>query len=430
MTEVKELKELKEEKLIILENFKTTYQRIELVFDDCVFTFNPCKLIYSRHPIEINRQYIAIIYQLEYLNFFNRERIIAEIPYYLSDGQTNEFRANMIFPFSCFNVINSQTCPFVQNEYILAVGGLLKYHIGKNIDVGLIQNEIYEYVNNHIDEKFKDESSNLFCKSILNEISMKTTKGLGSVLGRIENVLDFYIALASLDKNYSKRRHRPILGENQSNKYDLKYNDEEDAFLYHYRTRMFGKIEDRIKASYENKTNYHVYIKDLYRHILHTALVTEFNILRKSLKNVVLTDIQFTPEYIGMDEFNNHVNLSNNYYSIKNVQYYSMISNKLHQEMLKLNVPVQIKQRYEKMLIESKIVPTKLDHKSLDRWLKTYARGWAATIIQTGKIDTINIFCIEDDVMMTDVLDEVMQPVYGKFRTNDSEEYDEEMSDE
>ena len=46
-------------------------------------------------------QYIVIMYSIIFTH--GNEIIKAEIPYYISDGHTNHLRANMIFPFICFN---------------------------------------------------------------------------------------------------------------------------------------------------------------------------------------------------------------------------------------------------------------------------------------------------------------------------------------
>ena len=64
------------------------------------FIFSPIK------GYQVN-EYIVIKYKLQH------GEIISEIPYYVSNGKTNELRANMLFPFMNFNERekNDPSCP-------------------------------------------------------------------------------------------------------------------------------------------------------------------------------------------------------------------------------------------------------------------------------------------------------------------------------
>ena len=67
----------------------------------------------------------------------NHESII---PYYISNGQTNRLRANMIYPFMCYSDWNNQgICPFFEvssekAKFKYRSPILLKYQIGPNFN--------------------------------------------------------------------------------------------------------------------------------------------------------------------------------------------------------------------------------------------------------------------------------------------------------
>ncbi len=132
----------------------------------------------------------VVIYELNYKNGLG-ENILSYIPYYLSDGQTNNFRAGMLFPFMCFNddSKNLNDCP-VSESYNYGV--LLKYHVAKNLDFRFI----YKWINSKIVEKFGQRGVE-FINSHLPSASQNGRIGVSSVLVRIENLLDFFIAIYS-----------------------------------------------------------------------------------------------------------------------------------------------------------------------------------------------------------------------------------------
>jgi hypothetical protein len=51
---------------------------------------------------------LVVIYKL--IAIEDQQQIEAYIPYYISDGHTNKLRANMLYPFFCFNDLNG-ICP-------------------------------------------------------------------------------------------------------------------------------------------------------------------------------------------------------------------------------------------------------------------------------------------------------------------------------
>jgi len=125
--------------------------------------------------MEHSRQYKVILYKLIY--YRGDGDIETIIPYYVSDGETNDLFADMLLPFMCVNnEVNEPICPL---SFWNQQGLLYKIKTISNINLTL-------YLNNIIDN---DEE--------LKKININKSEGLGSVLGRIENLLDFIIAIHS-----------------------------------------------------------------------------------------------------------------------------------------------------------------------------------------------------------------------------------------
>lgn len=77
------------------------------------------------------RYFIVVIYKITYTA--STEVIIAHVPYYLSDGHTNKFRAGMLFPLICFNDTNTvpPVCPMDKNR---STGLMFKYDVITNMN--------------------------------------------------------------------------------------------------------------------------------------------------------------------------------------------------------------------------------------------------------------------------------------------------------
>jgi len=125
------------------------------------FTFIPI----TGYSFQSPHTYIVIIYLLILLDKRTHRTVEAIIPYYLSDGSTNDLRANLIFPFVCFNEQNPNilNCPYNRNYH---KGTLYKYLVGRNLDLSKVIHP-----------------------------STISTMGINSVLSRIENLLDLIICL-------------------------------------------------------------------------------------------------------------------------------------------------------------------------------------------------------------------------------------------
>lgn len=145
-------------------------------------TFTATPLILYKIKKQQRNNYVAIYNLILTENKKNTETLI---PYYISNGRTNQFRAGMLFPFMCYNLQDSEHCPFTDNLEKIAYGGLLKYQIGTNINVGIIT----AWIEKHIVENYN--------KNVYKEWLKKNKQGLPSVLSRIANLLDYFIAIAS-----------------------------------------------------------------------------------------------------------------------------------------------------------------------------------------------------------------------------------------
>ena len=130
------------------------------------FVFTPI----TGYSFQIPNTYIVIIYLLRLTEILTGKVIEAIIPYYLSDGSTNDLRANLIFPFVCFNERNPNilSCPY---NIKFGEGTLYKYSVGKNLDLSKIIHQ-----------------------------SHTESVGINSVISRIENLLDFIICLVFSNK--------------------------------------------------------------------------------------------------------------------------------------------------------------------------------------------------------------------------------------
>jgi hypothetical protein len=141
-----------------------------------IFEFSP---VAAYNVLEYNNplnplNLIVIIFRLKMTMILEQASIETIIPYYMSDGSTNDLRANLLLPFSCFN---EQDLKSLSSPYSLSYirNTIWKYAIGKNMNFNLPIPPYYQNIQN---------------KKV----------GLISVLERIENCLDFVIALVSSDK--------------------------------------------------------------------------------------------------------------------------------------------------------------------------------------------------------------------------------------
>ena len=142
---------------------------------------------------------IIVFYKLKHIS--RQKTIEAIIPYYVSDGQTNKFRAGMLFPFICINEqTNNSSCPKLTSESGTA-GLLYKYATMQNINVShfakWIADEIWILRQTIVPTSDPELIKRL--DIYISELALieRTTADLPSVLPRIDNLLDFLISIYS-----------------------------------------------------------------------------------------------------------------------------------------------------------------------------------------------------------------------------------------
>jgi len=231
----------------------------------------------------------VIMYRLIYKKSGDNRHIIeANIPYYISDGHTNGFRANMLYPFICFSLLDDDSCPYAP-QY--TNGLLLKYEIATNVNT----NELQRYVNERYSEKVRTPTL-----AKIKDDSNSGTSGVSSVLGRIKNIIDYIISMCSttilnVDQNFDIRYCRPV--SRRGSELDMNYftpGDKDDLDLYRgYLLQVLNnQIQGLIKYGY-------------------------CTIERKSLDSINTT----------RSRFNNYINISRNSKgNIENVARYAQIS--------------------------------------------------------------------------------------------------------
>ena len=146
--------------------------KISFFEDNIIYNFDP---INAYHVSEETKDSLVNVFVIDYKLKIRTPRTIQQaiIPYYISDGETNHLKANLLFPFICFNENTTEwTSACVNNE---SKRGFL-YKLDSFINV--------KHVNERDKPIFPNESST----------------GLTSVLNRIQNFLDFIITTLTSDK--------------------------------------------------------------------------------------------------------------------------------------------------------------------------------------------------------------------------------------
>lgn len=133
-------------------------------------------------------QYDITIYELKYGD------IKCTIPYYVSLGETNNFKANLLLPFICFSLDYSLDCP---RTIKLNKKGLLKY----NICVSINKNKIIDQFKKLLEKEFKNSILIPNISGYITKLKEDHLKDIYSVLQRFLNLLDFIIMISSFNEN-------------------------------------------------------------------------------------------------------------------------------------------------------------------------------------------------------------------------------------
>ena len=167
----------------------------------------------------INRSDLVVMFDLSFRT--HDKHIHCTIPYYVSDGHTNKFRANILFPFLCFTSREpSNNCP-MSSMYSMASLKLRLIHTLNDQFVHTFINSQYRELLIHkqlyIDELETETELSLIEKS--NQLYQLITNRLG-------NIIDLLISLAYISDTEIENLLQdpalllPIFG-NEEDKYNL-----------------------------------------------------------------------------------------------------------------------------------------------------------------------------------------------------------------
>jgi hypothetical protein len=133
----------------------------------------------------VEDKYPVVIYEIKHQN------TTTKIPYYMSNGESNGLRANMLFPFICFNLndIDHPECPVSTTHK--TTGLIYKYMVCENMNLNKLHNQI-------VSELQPSEYTDTRNHNILLSLAQLNNVSLYSVLdGRLNNLLDFLISICS-----------------------------------------------------------------------------------------------------------------------------------------------------------------------------------------------------------------------------------------
>lgn len=252
----------------------------------------------------------VIIYKLSVIDkknpVFNRESLI---PYYISNGQTNKLRANMIYPFMCYSDWDNQgICPYFSNdETKLAnkdkISLLLKYQLYPNYKYVLLEEQVLE---NFISMKGIENKAHQ--KKIILDLQKKSrdlSRGIMSVLPRLRNFLDFVLCI--INENIINFGHDAI---------DI---------------RCFRPLVDKDTPEYINMGNCNMTPEELnyeddYRYVLLTLLSRYSNTILKY--NIIdnIEHISMKARPITIKDFDIYVSACNKNSIIKNTSSFGIVS--------------------------------------------------------------------------------------------------------
>ena len=263
----------------------------------------------------------VVVYNFKY--FYDSDKIKeSTIPYYVSDGYTNDLRVNMLYPFMSFNILNNNDSPYTSHEALYKKNGLLfKYQIGTNIQINKINDRINYNFKNYYSKNLSRDSIH----KLLGDIHTDSN-GLRSIFNRLENLLDYIIGISSCeihdhdDDDEKIKSYRPLTN-NMDN--DLRIINNDDKIKFNMKIINDTKIIDHY---------------DIYRKYIVNEIRESNNWFKKSkLFKFELTKV--TIENCTRSDFNSTMHICSNYNYNINVNNYVDISLKFH-----INIKTYIKQ--------------------------------------------------------------------------------------
>jgi hypothetical protein len=254
LDENEDIRPLKKQKNKFQNNFK--FPHIHIKLENIEYHFIPHRFYKVIHSKETRHKFnYVVIYQIS-RNEVNIEPLISYIPYYISDGNTNYLRANLLFPFICFNSRNSEDlCPTIHNK--LGLNGLLKLSLQDKVKLmntervdQWVNTEMLKWIN---DYKTKLKPSDLgTVNQILFDIQKHRSVDIGSVLSRLHNFLDFLILIYCEEingfENKVSLKYHPIIPTN-----DYEINEEDKYNMNFIDNRKPSNFQQAIQNDYRNE---------------------------------------------------------------------------------------------------------------------------------------------------------------------------------
>jgi hypothetical protein len=311
------------------------------------------------------------------------EEIEANIPYYISNGETNKLRANMLYPFMCYSSIDqADICPYDESRITKGspyIGVLIKYNINTNINIEKLEQEL---LNTFLDiyPTFDIESSKLRAK--IDNIYERRFE-LISVLGRLQNFCDFIICIINNvigDFDYALEqtdidngKYRPLSLDQRSMSVD--YAD----------MSIFGE-ETSYRISQYNADDSSSSFNNHFRLVILTILNRYYKLFVDN--NIIDIDkITLVPETITVSKFNTIVNICNRESSKSNISNYKFISNKIIDIVSeKLDISDSITEK-KKTILKSLLIQTTKAQVNNDKIYNKLLQKW-------------NVQCLSDGITM------------------------------
>ena len=289
------------------------YPSIIISHDKTLISIYPVEYLRVNH-IEEDKYNYVILYNISYQS--TDTSLSTTIPYYISDGKTNNLRAQLLFPFFCFEKGEQymETCP---SNKIYSNLKLNKYNIIKNINTDLLNDKI---ILDFITMIGPDKPTDTFL-TLLKKYNEDHGKNLLSVSPRIGNILDLVICIfTKILCNYER--------------YDIKIfrplpiNDDFDFTINQYTNSKSILSFDTLRLSILQN------LKRINSTFLNYELVKIENInLQDKLKNITTQEFNEIISFCN-EPSRNYMNMYN--YNLISKKIYDIILNKV-QALLKIN---------------------------------------------------------------------------------------------
>lgn len=362
----------------------------------------------------------VIIYSLKFINN-NPEiaEIESEIPYYISNGETNKLRANMLYPFMCYSSIeNAVYCPYDiersrrRNQSVYR-GILLKYNTFENINLEKLEEGLLSTFLGIYPELIEEE---LYLRRKLARHG--GDHGLISILKRITNLVDFIICITSNEirkfdykteqPNIDNGKYRPLSEiQNESVDYidmsilgkNINADDPTGSFDNHFRLVILTILNRYYKLFVDN-------------HILDIEMVAFEE-----------------PEIITVEMFNTMINICNKEASKHNMKKYAIVSNQLsdlifHKIDIMHSIPEEDKQSLKSIISKTSQIQT-----DEDVIYNNLLEGWRVGCVNSGTgVNTKNVFTMDVQEICQelstypDVLAKMPQSINSQITANCNDE--------